>query len=168
MSTCIFINSIFTNNFCEVMHGEEIWVVPAWSQKCSTNRSVWNFIISLEHQGWCKIWLLFVWNLTFYWWSDTTEMLVDKFVELSWFDFSCTWHNDILSNEKLIVELFHLISSNWVSIFSDTSAWLSQIMISESSVMNHLKSIFVWIHVGSILINGRFQSFNLNWFISWL
>lgn len=95
-------------------------------------------------------------------------MLVNKFVELSWIDFSSTWNNDVLSDKELVVELLNLISSDWVSIFSDTSAWLTQIMISESSVVNHLKGVLVWIHICGIVVDCWFQSFNLDWFVSWL
>lgn len=90
-------------------------------------------------------------------------MLVDQLVELGGINVSSTWHNDILSNVELVVELFNLFRGNWVGVLSDTGAGLSQVMVPESSVVNVLKGGVVWVHTGWVLINGRFKGLDLDW-----
>lgn len=77
MSSGIFINSVLSNDFSEVMHGEEIWIIPAWSNEDCTNASVWNLVVSLEHKRWGEIWLFFVGDLSFNMSLSRSEVLVD-------------------------------------------------------------------------------------------
>jgi hypothetical protein len=47
--SCKFIDSVFSNESCKVVHGEEVWIIPAWSNEGITDTSVWDLVVSLEH-----------------------------------------------------------------------------------------------------------------------
>ena len=168
VGTGVLVDSVLANQLSEVLHGEIAWVVPAWGQEGGTNWSVGNFVVSLEHQRWSQVWLLFVSNGSFNWGSGRSEMLIDQLAELRGVDLTSTWDNDVLSNVKLVVELLDVISVNCVSVLSDTSAWLAQVMISESSVVDVLEGGFEGVHAGGVLVNGWFQGFDLDWLESGL
>ncbi len=163
VSSSVFIHSVVTNDLREIMHSKEIWIVPAWSYESCTHWGVWDLVVSLKHQWRCEVRLLLVGDLSFNRWSCATKVLIDQLCQLGGIDITSTWNNDVLSHVKLVVELLHLFSWDWVSVLSDTSARLTQIMISESCVMHHLQSVIEWIHTWSVLVNCWLQSLNLNW-----
>ena len=58
MSSGVLIYSELSNDSLEVVHGKKIRMSPSGSSKCSTSTSIRKFIISLENERRCEIWLL--------------------------------------------------------------------------------------------------------------
>ncbi len=168
MGSSVLIYSVISDDFGEVVHSEEIGIVPAWGDKGSTDWGVGDFIVSLEHEWWGKVGLLFVGDLSFNMSLGWAEMLADQIVKLCRVNFSSAWNDDVLSDVELIMELLHLVGGDGVGVFSDTSAWLTEVMVSEGGVVDHLKSVLQGIHWSGVLVDSWLKSLHLHWFVSGL
>lgn len=89
-------------------------------------------------------------------------MLINQLVELSSIDLTSTWHNNIFSNIKLVMELLDLLGVDGVSVFSDTSAGLTEVVVAEGCVVDVLESGFEWVHWGSVFVKGGFKGLDLD------
>lgn len=168
MGSSVLIYSVISDDFGEVVHSEEIGIVPAWGDKGSTDWGVGDFIVSLEHEWWGKVGLLLVGDLSFNMSLGWAEMLADQIVKLCRVNFSSAWNDDVLSDVELIMELLHLVGGDGVGVFSDTSAWLTEVMVSEGGVVDHLKSVLQGIHWSGVLVDSWLKSLHLHWFVSGL
>ena len=65
MSSNVFINSVFSDEFGEIVHSEEIRVIPARSDESGSTTGIGEFIVSLEHQRGSEDRLLSVGNFSF-------------------------------------------------------------------------------------------------------
>jgi hypothetical protein len=61
----------------EVRHGEEIWVVPAWSLENHRKSCVQHLVVSLIEQGGGEVWLIAVGHLTDSEGWDGAEVVAD-------------------------------------------------------------------------------------------
>lgn len=120
MSTCMFINSIFTNNSLEISESKEVRITPTWCNKCASNTWIWKLVISLEHKWRCEIWLLTILKLSFYFLFNVTKTLIHCLIKHFRINLSCSRNNNIITYIMFSMKLFNLISSNRINIISYT------------------------------------------------
>lgn len=129
MGPCVLVNSIFPNDSFEVIESKEIWIIPAWNTKGSTNTNIWKLIVSLEHEGGCEEGFFIVLDLSLNILLQRTKILVNGFIEGSRIYLTSSRNNDVVSYVVFGMEFLNLISCNRINIILNSVSGLTDEMI---------------------------------------
>jgi hypothetical protein len=162
MCSCMFINTIISNNSFKIIHSKEIWMISTGCYKTSCNWCIRDLIISLKHDWWCKEWLLTIIYNSIYFRFKLSKTFLSSLIKLIEIDITSTSNNDILSNNIIfIMKLFYLLRCDIIDIVSDTGSRLTKRVIPIAGIMDTLHGIDLWIHWWSIFMYFWFDWLDL-------
>ena len=154
--------AVLADDALEVVHGEEVGVVPARRLEGHREGGVQHLVVPLVEERGGEIGLLRVGHLRASGGGDRTEEISHLGGQCLSAEVSCPGDDDIFADVVGLVELLGLFGSDGVDDVLDAVRGLPQEVIPEGSVMGRLRGDGVGVHRGGSLVDGRLQCLDLD------
>lgn len=131
----VLVSLVLAQQFDDDAHQDAVWVAVGWSLHESSHVQVGQLVVSHEHERWCIVWLVSVWQLSSGS-SKTTEALAGGIDQLAVVNITSGSDNQVASSVVLGDEVLDLSQAQSGGILSNTERWLADLVISVRSVVN--------------------------------
>lgn len=126
---------VLADDALEVVHGEEVGVVPAGRLEGHREGGVQHLVVPLVEQGGSEVGLLRVGHLCASGGGDGAEEISHFSGQCLGVEVSCSGDDDVFADVVGLVELLGLFGSDGVDDVLDAVGGLAQEMVSEGSIM---------------------------------
>ena len=124
-----FVAAVLSDDAFEVVHGEEIGVVPAGSLESNRETGVKHLVVALIEQGGGEEGTVAVGHFGTAEGRDWAEVGSDLSGEVFAVDVTGTTDDDVASNVEVVVVLFDLFGGDWVDDVLVSEGGLSEIVV---------------------------------------
>lgn len=155
VGSCELIGSVITEKVFVEVESKEVRMVPRGCVKEDTNVQVGKFVITHGHNRGGEVGLLGVRVLGRFGALEATEGLLNRGNQLFMVHVSSSGDDHVLPDVVPAMEVSHLLCCDIDHILSNSWHWLSDIVVSERSIVCSLEYHFSWILlINSVAVNG--------------